>query len=97
MGRFRGAFVGGDGLLCFRETTMRSTTLAYHGKYGAPADILRDDDLNRDEKVRLLQQWRDDKKSYMRASEEGMPGEDRAELLNQIKDALLSLQENSAR
>jgi hypothetical protein len=60
----------------------------------APADILRDDHLSRGEKVRLLEQWRDDKKAYMRASEEGMPGEDRADLLKQIKKALLSLQEN---
>ena len=67
--------------------------MAYHGKYGVPADILRDDHLSRDEKVWLLKQWRDDKKAYMRASEEGMPGDDRAELLKQIKTALLSLQE----
>lgn len=69
--------------------------MAYHGKYGVPADILRDDDLSRDEKVRMLEQWRDDKKAYMHASEEGMPGEDRAELLKQIKKALLSLQDVS--
>lgn len=71
--------------------------MAYHGNYEAPADVLRDVQLNRDEKVRLLEQWRDDKEAYMRASEEGMPGEDRTELLKQIMTALLSLQEDSAR
>lgn len=70
--------------------------MAYHGKYHAPTDIVRDDDLSRAEKVRLLEQWRDDKKAYMRATEEGMPGEDRAELLKQIKNALLSLDERPA-
>ena len=66
--------------------------MAYHGKYEAPAAILRDDDLSRDEKVRMLEQWRDDKKAYMRASEEGMGGDDRADLLEEIKKALASLQ-----
>lgn len=66
--------------------------MAYHGKYDAPADILRDDDLSRDDKVRLLEAWRDDKKAYIRASEDGMGGNDRAHLLEEIKKALASLQ-----
>lgn len=66
--------------------------MAYHGKYEAPADILRDDDLNRDAKVRMLEQWREDKKAYMRATEEGMGGNDYAHFLKEINKALASLQ-----
>lgn len=65
--------------------------MAYLGKYAAPADILRDDDLSREAKIRMLEQWRDDKKAYMRATEEGMEGDERADLLTEIKKALASL------
>ena len=71
--------------------------MAYHGKYKSPTDLLRDEGLSHDEKVRMLEQWRDDKRGYMRASDEGMEGEDRSELLRQIKKALISLQEKSPR
>lgn len=74
------------------ETADWSAALAYHGKYEAPADILRDEDLSRDAKVRMLEQWRDDKQAYMRATEEGMGGNDRADLLKEINKALAALQ-----
>lgn len=67
--------------------------MAYHGKYETPAEILRDGDLSREEKIRMLEHWRDDKKAYMRASGEGMEGDDRADLLAQIKKALAALRE----
>lgn len=70
--------------------------MAYHGKYRSPAELLRDESLSRDEKVKMLEQWRDDKKAYMRASEEGMEGDDRPEILSEIKEALASLQEGSS-
>lgn len=66
--------------------------MAYHGKYEKPSEILHDESLSREEKVRLLELWRDDKKAYMRATEEGMEGEDRAVLLKEIKLALASLE-----
>ena len=69
--------------------------MAYMGKYSDPAELCSDPDLSRAEKVTLLEQWRDDKKAYMRASGEGMEGEDRAELLRQIKKALASLQDGA--
>lgn len=85
-------------MLCFLGLHhAESANLAYLGKYGMLAEILSDDQLSRDEKVRLLKQWHDDKKAYVRASDEGMPGEDGAELLRQIKKALLSLQRKSVR
>ena len=67
--------------------------MAYFGKYETPADLMRDDSLSRDDTIRMLKDWRDDKKSYLRASDEGMEGEVRAEYLRQIKKALAALQE----
>ncbi|HNP65101.1 MAG TPA: hypothetical protein PKH39_14285 [Woeseiaceae bacterium] len=69
--------------------------MAYHGKYDSPADVLRDESLSHPEKVEMLESWRDDKEAYMRASEEGMQGDDRSDLLRLIENALNSLQENS--
>ncbi|SEK45456.1 hypothetical protein SAMN05421666_1370 [Roseovarius nanhaiticus] len=68
--------------------------MAYFEKYETPADLLRDDSLSRDRKIRMLEQWRDDKKDYMRATDEGMEGVDRSELLSQIKLALVKLQDD---
>ena len=65
--------------------------VAYFGKYETPDDLSQDDSLSREDKITMLEQWRDDKKDYMRASDEGMEGEDRGELLRQIKKALAEL------
>lgn len=65
--------------------------MVYHGKYRSPAELLSDTKLSRDEKIEMLEQWRNDKKALMRASDEGMQGEVRTELLIQIKEALRSL------
>lgn len=67
--------------------------MAYHGKYQSPTDLLKDENLTRGEKVEMLESWRDDKEAYMRASGEGMTGDDRSELLRKIEDALISLQD----
>jgi hypothetical protein len=74
------------------QTIQRRIAVAYFGKYETPDDLMHDDSLSHDEKVRMLEQWRDDKKDYMRATDEGMEGEDRAELLKKIKKALAALQ-----
>jgi len=52
---------------------------------------MSDDGLNRDEKIHMLKQWRDDKKAILRASSEGMHGNDRPDILKQINKALISL------
>ena len=65
--------------------------MAYLGKYETPDDLLRDDSLSREQKIALLEDWRDDKKDYMRASEDGMEGDVRADWLKQIKKALAEL------
>ncbi|MFD2741640.1 hypothetical protein ACFSUD_18930 [Sulfitobacter aestuarii] len=67
--------------------------MPYFGKYDSPEEIVRDETLDRERKIELLEQWRDDKKAYMRASDEGMEGTDRTELLRKIKSALRALED----
>ncbi len=66
--------------------------MPYFGKYETLDDLLDDVSLSPEEKITMLEQWRDDKKDYMRATDEGMEGEDRAQRLKQIKKALAALQ-----
>lgn len=67
--------------------------MPYHGEYDSPAELLRDAALSRDEKIEMLESWRDDKEAMLRATEEGMQGDGRAELLKEIEKALTSLGE----
>jgi hypothetical protein len=67
--------------------------VGYLGKYDTPDDILSDDSLSKDEKISLLESWRDDKEAYMRAAEEGMQGSSRSEALQMIERALIALRE----
>ena len=62
--------------------------MGYFGKYETPADLLADQSLSTDEKIELLESWRDDKEAYMRASEEGMQGTGRSERLRLIESTL---------
>lgn len=68
--------------------------MAYHGKYSSPSDLLHDESLSHHKKVEMLSSWRDDKEALMRASEEGMQGDVRSDLLRQIENALSLLQDN---
>jgi hypothetical protein len=68
--------------------------LAYLGKYDHPNEIVRDQNLTLEEKVSMLESWRNDKEAYMRATEDGMPGSSRSEFLRKIEDALISLRQN---
>lgn len=70
--------------------------MAYHGKYETPEDLLHDQNLSVDEKIEMLESWRDDKEAYLRASDEGMQGASRPEFLRLSENALISLRENSA-
>ena len=65
--------------------------MAYFGKYETPASLLADEDLNKDEKIRLLESWRIDKRALMRASGEGMQGPSRSDVLRAIENALITL------
>lgn len=68
--------------------------MGYFGKYDTAADLLADVDLSTEEKIELLESWRDDKEAYMRASGEGMQGPNRSEALRLIENALISLRED---
>ncbi len=70
--------------------------MAYTGKYKTPKELISDDSLSRDVKVKLLELWLDDKEAVMRAADEGMRGEFRTDLLSEIQDALTSLEEDSS-
>ena len=50
-----------------------------------------DESLSVAEKIEMLSQWREDKEALMRASDEGMHGRFRPDVLSQIEDALYSL------
>lgn len=70
--------------------------MAYHGKYTSPSELMNDQSLSHGEKIRMLEQWRDDKKALLRASEEGMEGDDPSEVLRKVKYFLRSLKDGSA-
>lgn len=65
--------------------------MPYFGKYDAPNDILLDENLSSEEKIEMLEHWREDKEALARASSEGMAGDDRAHILKAIENALTAL------
>ncbi|WP_424137564.1 hypothetical protein [Roseomonas chloroacetimidivorans] len=65
--------------------------MPYFGNYETPKDVLLDKSLSTEEKVEVLEQWREDKEALARASSEGMVGDDRAHILKAIEDAITSL------
>ena len=67
--------------------------MGYFGNYNTPDDLLADMSLSTDEKIELLESWRDDKEALMRASGEGMQGPSRSEALRSIERALIALRE----
>jgi hypothetical protein len=69
--------------------------VGYHGNYETPSDVLHDASLSPDEKIEMLESWRDDKIAYMRATEEGMIGADRPDFLRKIETALVSLRDGA--
>lgn len=76
---------------------MEEASVAYHGKCETPDDIVHDDDLTFDQKIEMLESWREDKESYLRASDEGMRGVSRPELLRLIDRAMTALRESASR
>jgi len=69
--------------------------LAYTEKYRSPSELMADESLSRDEKIEMLEQWRDDKEALMRAADDGMGGDFRSDFLREIVNALTSLNEDS--
>ena len=69
--------------------------MVYLGNYNSPTDLMNEKDLSNQEKIEMLQQWRDDKKALLRAANEGMQGGDPSDILRKIKIALQVLRTDS--
>lgn len=61
------------------------------GSYDLPRDILEDDNLTKEQKIKLLEQWEYDARLLSTAEEENMPG-DASNMLSRIHNALRSLE-----
>ena len=68
--------------------------MPYYGKYSSPEDLVDDDTLRRDEKIEMLNQWREDEEALQRATEEGMEGGERPNL-KRVQNALNGLLEGT--
>jgi hypothetical protein len=63
-------------------------------RYAHPDDVLNDRTLTREQKIKALQDWEQDLRQLMVASEENMPGTTTgqpAESLQRVREALASL------
>lgn len=91
-----GKIVGSGGSHCLSPNNgmNRRKSLSYHGKYTSPTDLLRDETLSHDQKVEMLNQWREDEEALQRATEEGMEGGERPDL-KRVQNALNTLLEGS--
>lgn len=67
-------------------------------RYAHPEEILQDQSLSREQKIKKLQEWDQDLRQLMVASEENMPGTvsgQPAESLQAVSDALCKLGVNA--
>lgn len=71
--------------------------MPYFANYETPNDVLLDESISVEEKIEVLEHWREDKEALARASGEGMAGDDRSHVLKAIENALISLAEQSSR
>jgi hypothetical protein len=62
----------------------------YTALYSTPDELLKRDDLSRDEKIKILCEWEYDARELLVAADENMPG-DYADMLSQIHQALHQL------
>ncbi len=63
-----------------------------YDKYKKPSDLVLDTNLNKEEKIVLLNQWLQDEESLSRASDEGLTGNTRSDILKQVKKALITME-----
>ncbi len=68
------------------EKAMRDPSNSYH----RPKDVLEDDSVDHDQKIKILKQWEFDARELLVAEEENMPG-DASSMLNRVKRALQEL------
>jgi hypothetical protein len=72
------------------------------GHFGDPQGILTDEDLDAEQKLKLLKQWEFDLRQLLVATEENMPGADpkpgkSAELLQSVRRALVTIEGEPAK
>ena len=58
-------------------------------EYRQPIDVVRDDELDADEKLRILESWKKDAELLSTAQDENMAGGERP----QLQDVMLAIQE----
>lgn len=59
--------------------------------FSSPDEVLYATDLSDEEKIAILYQWKDEILQQIEAEAEGMVGDETSELLQEISDALISL------
>ena len=64
---------------------MTSSVKTEYEKYGTPATLVADENLSNNEKIRLLEIWRDDEEALARAAAEGLNGGEDNNLANVLK------------
>ena len=64
-----------------------------YDKYKKPSELILDTNLNKEEKIVLLKQWLEDEECLSRATNEGLIGSTRSDILKQVKKALISMEE----
>lgn len=64
-----------------------------YDKYKTPTELILDTSLNKEEKIVILKQWLEDEESLSRATDEGLVGNTRSDILKEVKKALISLEE----
>ena len=63
-----------------------------YDKYKNPTELILDTNLNKEEKILLLEQWLEDEESLSRATDEGLIGKNRSNILKQVKKALITME-----
>lgn len=64
------------------------------GAYGSPQEVLEDSELSKDQKIKLLEQWRYDQLELEVADQENMQGE-KPNKLGEINSLLSELKDDS--
>jgi len=61
--------------------------------YKEPKDVLADDTLTREQKIKVLRQWEYDAKELQTADDENMPVSEQATMLHRALEALRELEQ----
>ena len=64
---------------------MTASVRAEYEQYGTPAALLANEALDKAEKIRLLEKWRDDEDALIRATAEGLDGGEASNLGDVLK------------